>query len=50
MLLTFNIVVKDTSANTLNWFFCMLCKHRLVQEKVTCEVREAAEADSITSA
>ncbi|KAI5569885.1 hypothetical protein BDE02_12G107200 [Populus trichocarpa] len=39
--LNFIIAGKDTSANTLAWFFYMLCKHPLVQEKVVKEVREA---------
>ncbi|KAL9373111.1 hypothetical protein Peur_035355 [Populus x canadensis] len=39
--LIFIIAGKDTSANTLAWFFYMLCKHPLVQEKVVQEVREA---------
>lgn len=48
--LNFIIAGKDTSANTLTWFFYMLCKHPLVQEKVAREVREATEADSNLSA
>jgi cytochrome P450 len=44
--LNFIIAGKDTSANTLTWFFYMLCKHPLVQEKLAGEVREATEADS----
>lgn len=39
--LNFIIAGKGTSANTLAWFFYMLCKHPLVQEKVVQEVREA---------
>jgi len=44
--LNFIIAGKDTSANTLTWFFYFLCKHPLVQEKLAGEVREATEADS----
>ncbi|CAK9135197.1 unnamed protein product [Ilex paraguariensis] len=43
--LSFIIAGKDTSANTLTWFFYMLCRHPLVQEKVAQEVREATEAE-----
>lgn len=43
--LSFIIAGKDTSANTLSWFFYMLCKHPLVQEKVAQEVRDATDAD-----
>ncbi|XP_059629415.1 cytochrome P450 704C1-like [Cornus florida] len=48
--LSFIIAGKDTSANTLTWFFYMLCKHPLVQEKVAQEVREATEAEDNLSA
>nr|GEY48131.1 cytochrome P450 704C1-like isoform X1 [Tanacetum cinerariifolium] len=47
--LNFLIAGKDTTANTLTWFFYMLCKHPLIQEKVAEEVRVATEADSNTS-
>ncbi|KAM7494576.1 hypothetical protein LguiB_029185 [Lonicera macranthoides] len=43
--LSFIIAGKDTSANTLTWFFYMICKHPLVQERVAQEVREAIECD-----
>ena len=43
--LNFIIAGKDTSANTLTWFFYLLCKHPLVQEKLALEVREATKAD-----
>lgn len=50
IILNFIIAGKDTSANTLTWFFYMLCKHPLVQEMVAHEVREATEAkDNITA-
>lgn len=29
---------KDTSAGTLSWFFYLLCKNPLVQEKIAQEV------------
>ncbi|PRQ57681.1 putative abieta-7,13-dien-18-ol hydroxylase [Rosa chinensis] len=40
IILNFMIAGKDTSANTLSWFFYMLCKHPLMQEKVAQEVRD----------
>ncbi|GJX70914.1 cytochrome P450 704C1-like protein isoform X2, partial [Tanacetum coccineum] len=39
--LSFIIAGKDTSASTLTWFFYMLCKHNLIQEKVALEVKQA---------
>ncbi|GJS46499.1 cytochrome P450 704C1-like protein [Tanacetum coccineum] len=47
--LSFVIAGKDTSANTLSWFFYTLCKHPLIQEKVSEEVKTATEADNNTS-
>nr|GEU37452.1 cytochrome P450 704C1-like [Tanacetum cinerariifolium] len=47
--LSFVIAGKDTSANTLTWFFYTLCKHPLIQEKVSEEVKTATEADNNTS-
>eukprot|EP00262_Sarcandra_glabra_P009522 TRINITY_DN23934_c0_g1_i1.p1 TRINITY_DN23934_c0_g1~~TRINITY_DN23934_c0_g1_i1.p1 ORF type:complete len:508 (-),score=69.42 TRINITY_DN23934_c0_g1_i1:305-1828(-) len=41
IILNFIIAGKDTTAGTLTWFFYMLCKHPLVQEKIAKEVREA---------
>ncbi|KAK8979891.1 hypothetical protein V6N11_066091 [Hibiscus sabdariffa] len=38
IILNFLIAGKDTTANALCWFFYMLCKHPLVQEKVAEEV------------
>ncbi|XP_073139117.1 cytochrome P450 704C1-like [Henckelia pumila] len=37
---------KDTSANTLTWFFYMISKHRLIQEKVAMEVKSAIDVDA----
>ncbi|KAM1400595.1 hypothetical protein ACFX2F_027855 [Malus domestica] len=40
IILNFMIAGKDTSANTLSWFFYMLSKNPLIQEKVVQEVRD----------
>ncbi|KAL6124364.1 hypothetical protein ACLB2K_076877 [Fragaria x ananassa] len=40
IILNFMIAGKDTSANTLSWFFYMLSKNPLIQEKVAQEVRD----------
>ncbi|KAI3701061.1 hypothetical protein L2E82_45704 [Cichorium intybus] len=40
IILNFLIAGKDTSANTLSWFFYMLCKNPLVQEKVVLEMEK----------
>ncbi|XVF33462.1 hypothetical protein REPUB_Repub17cG0170400 [Reevesia pubescens] len=40
IILNFIIAGKDTSANTLSWFFYMLCKNPLIQEKVAQEVMD----------
>jgi len=34
------IAGKDTTANTLSWFFYMLCKNPLVEEKIVQEIRD----------
>ncbi|PIA49824.1 hypothetical protein AQUCO_01300516v1 [Aquilegia coerulea] len=49
IILNFIIAGKDTSANTLTWFFYMLCKNPLIQEKVSQEVREATNVEDATS-
>ncbi|EOX96172.1 Cytochrome P450, family 704, subfamily A, polypeptide 1, putative [Theobroma cacao] len=38
IILNFLIAGRDTTANALSWFFYMLCKHPLIQEKVAQEV------------
>ncbi|OMO80509.1 Cytochrome P450 [Corchorus olitorius] len=40
IILNFIFAGKDTTANTLSWFFYMLCKNPLIQEKVAQEVIE----------
>ncbi|XP_062001765.1 cytochrome P450 704C1-like isoform X1 [Rosa rugosa] len=40
IILNFMIAGKDTSANTLSWFFYMLSKNPLIQEKVAQEVMD----------
>ncbi|KAK6260789.1 hypothetical protein SCA6_015263 [Theobroma cacao] len=42
IILNFLIAGKDASANTLSRFVYMLCKHRLIQEKVAQEVMDIA--------
>ncbi|XP_004308440.1 PREDICTED: cytochrome P450 704C1-like [Fragaria vesca subsp. vesca] len=45
IVLNFMIAGKDTSANTLSWFFYMLSKNPLIQEKVAQEVRDVVGLD-----
>ncbi|URD73018.1 cytochrome P450 [Musa troglodytarum] len=45
VILNFMMAGKDTTANTLTWFFYLLCKHPSVQEKVAAEVEDATEAE-----
>lgn len=40
IILNFIIAGKDTSANTLSWFFYMLCMNPLIQEKIAQEVMD----------
>lgn len=40
IIFSFMIAGKDTTANTLCWFFYMLCKNPLIQEKVAQEVMD----------
>ncbi|KAL5539956.1 hypothetical protein UlMin_043879, partial [Ulmus minor] len=40
IILNFMFAGKDSGAGTLSWFFYMLCKNSLVQEKVHQEVRD----------
>lgn len=49
IILSFIIAGKDTTASTLSWFFYMMCKHPLIQEKIAKEVREAAKLQKNTS-
>lgn len=43
--LSFILAGKDTSANTMSWFFYVLCKQSRIQEKVAEEVKMATEAN-----
>ena len=43
IILNFTIAGKDSTANTLSWFFYMLTNHPLVQEKVVREIREVMD-------
>ncbi|KAG9145703.1 hypothetical protein Leryth_024799 [Lithospermum erythrorhizon] len=52
IILNFIIAGKDTTANTLSWFFYLLSKHPIMQERILEEMREVmdgrcAEADDI---
>ncbi|PHT40604.1 hypothetical protein CQW23_19458 [Capsicum baccatum] len=40
IILNFVLAGKDTTANTLSWFFYMLCKNPLIQEKVVAKITE----------
>lgn len=40
IILNFMLAGRDTSAGTLSWFFYMLCKNPLIQEKVAEEVSQ----------
>ncbi|KAL2548624.1 Cytochrome [Forsythia ovata] len=40
IILNFMIAGKDITANTLSWFFFMLYKNPIIQEKIAKEVRE----------
>ncbi|KAK1418730.1 hypothetical protein QVD17_27876 [Tagetes erecta] len=40
IILNFLLAGKDSTANTLSWFFYMLCKNPLVQEKVVSEIEK----------
>ncbi|XP_075499848.1 cytochrome P450 704C1-like [Primulina tabacum] len=46
IILSFIIAGKDTSANTLTWFFYMISKHPVIQEKVAMEVRLATDIEA----
>uniref|UniRef100_A0A7N0V0P7 Cytochrome P450 704C1 n=1 Tax=Kalanchoe fedtschenkoi TaxID=63787 RepID=A0A7N0V0P7_KALFE len=41
IVLNFLIAGKDSSAVTMSWFFYMLCKNPVVQEKILQEIRDA---------
>ncbi|XP_027337746.1 cytochrome P450 704C1-like [Abrus precatorius] len=49
IILNFVIAGKDTTAATLAWFLCMVCKYPAVQEKAAEEVREATNTKTISS-
>ncbi|KAK7390091.1 hypothetical protein VNO78_25390 [Psophocarpus tetragonolobus] len=40
IILSFILAGKDTSANTLSWFFYMLCMNPLIEEKIVQELRD----------
>ncbi|RWW66372.1 hypothetical protein BHE74_00026261 [Ensete ventricosum] len=45
VILNFMMAGKDTTANTLTWFFYLLCKHPSIQAKVAAEVEDATGAE-----
>ena len=49
IILSFIFAGKDTTANTLAWFFYMLCKHPPIQEKVVQDVKLATEVGDDSS-
>ena len=40
IILNFMIAGKDATANTLSWFFYMLCENPLIQERVAEQVKD----------
>lgn len=49
IILSFIIAGKDTTASTLSWFFYMMCKHPLLQERIAEEVRKATGTNEYSS-
>ncbi|KAI3449144.1 hypothetical protein Pfo_005809 [Paulownia fortunei] len=49
IILNFVMAGKDTTATTLSWFFYMLCKHPLVQEKAAQEIKEATGSNEVAN-
>lgn len=51
IILNFVVAGKDSTANTLTWFFFMICKNPFIQEKIFQEVKDAiniAESTNIS--
>ena len=44
-IFSFIIAGRDSTANTLTWFFYMICKYPLIQDKIAQELKEATKAD-----
>lgn len=40
IILNFILAGKDANANTLSWFFYMLCKNPAIQDKIVSEIEE----------
>lgn len=49
IILNFLIAGKDTTAGTLSWFICMLCKHSQIQHKVAHDVQQATKTHEDTN-
>ncbi|KAL8114295.1 cytochrome P450 704C1-like [Apium graveolens] len=47
LILNFILAGKDTTANTLSWFFYMLCKNPQVQERIVQEIKATIQGNSI---
>ncbi|KAL8114287.1 hypothetical protein AgCh_021223 [Apium graveolens] len=47
IILNFILAGKDTTANTLSWFFYMLCKNPQVQERIVQEIKATIQGNSI---
>lgn len=43
--LNFIFAGKDTAANTLSWFFYMISKNPLIQERIAQEIREVVGSE-----
>ncbi|KAL8129137.1 hypothetical protein V2J09_018292 [Rumex salicifolius] len=49
IILNFIIAGKDTTAATLSWFISLLCKHPQIQEKLSQEIKNATNVDTISN-
>lgn len=48
IILNFMLAGKDSTANTLSWFFYLLCKNPSIEEKIVKEVNEVIGEDECT--
>ncbi|KAL8148603.1 hypothetical protein AgCh_005818 [Apium graveolens] len=47
IILNFILAGKDTTANTLSWFFYMLCKNPQVEERIVQEIKATIQGNSV---